>query len=246
MAVSIPETVDHAPLDGSIAASVVRNYGQVAAAVAQACQAAGRDPSEVRLLPVSKTHPADLIRALLTIGCHNFAENRVQEMTAKAAEIGGDASWVLIGHLQRNKVGPACAVMRELQSLDSLKLAAALSAHLTAHYPGRRLTVLVEVNTSGEATKSGVRPDEVVAFTESLQDYPVLQPVGLMTVAHPDPTLAAAGFARLSQLRHLLQERDGGGWAELSMGMSHDFESAIAHGSTCVRIGTAIFGVRSF
>ncbi len=165
-------------------------------------------------------------------------------MAAKAGELPAGLRWVLIGHLQRNKVAAATAVMSQLQSLDSLDLAEALERRLDRTAPDRRLPVLVEVNTSGEATKWGVEPEQVMAFTSRLAAFPHLAPQGLMTVAHPDPGKAEAGFRALAGLRDRLRDRDGAGWPELSMGMSHDFAAAIALGSTCVRIGTAIFGER--
>lgn len=225
--------------------SVAEAYAVVRDEIRRACVAAGRDETTVRLLPVSKTQPAARLREAMAAGATQFGENRVQEMTAKAAELGNGVSWVLIGHLQRNKVAAACTVMDELQSLDSLELARALEAQYAATRPGDQLAVLVEVNTSAETSKSGVRADAAMEFTRALRDYPHLRPQGLMTVAHPDPELASRGFACLAGLQARLRDRDGGGWNELSMGMSGDFASAIAHGSTCVRIGTAIFGQRA-
>ena len=224
--------------------SIAENLDHVRRAVAAACRAVGRDESDVRLLPVSKTHPVSDIGEAVAAGCAQFGENRVQEMASKAAQLAR-ISWVLIGHLQRNKAALACSVMSELQSLDSLRLAEVLDRWYDANRPDERLTVLVEVNTSGELTKSGIQPQDVLGFTQALTAYPHLDVRGLMTVAHPDPQLADAGFALMSDLQNRLQDRDGRGWHDLSMGMSADFTSAIAHGSTCVRIGTAIFGQRS-
>ena len=223
---------------------VAQNLADVGRAVREACRAAGRDEGSVRLLPVSKTHPVALIKEAMAAGCAQFGENRVQEMASKAQDLSG-VSWVLIGHLQHNKVPLSCAVMDELQSLDSPKLAEALERCYEATRPDQRLAALVEVNTSGESTKTGIGPDEVMNFTQGLKTYPHLDVRGLMTVAHPDPDLAAKGFELMADLQRRLRDRDGGGWHELSMGMSGDFRSAIAHGSTCVRIGTAIFGQRT-
>ncbi|MDR0284911.1 MAG: YggS family pyridoxal phosphate-dependent enzyme [Propionibacteriaceae bacterium] len=218
-------------------------FVHVREAVRAASRAAGRDAGAVRLLPVSKTQPAGAVRAVMAAGGHQFGENRVQEMTAKAGEVDG-AAWVLIGHLQRNKAAAACAVMSELQSLDSVALARALETWYAGHRPEARLRVLVEVNTSGEPSKWGAHPGAVAEFTRELRSYPHLDVRGLMTVAHPDPDRARLGFAALAGLRDQLRDRDGGGWDELSMGMSGDYAAAIAAGSTCVRIGTAIFGDR--
>ena len=225
-------------------ADLADRLARLEAAISRACDEAGRDRATVRLLPVSKAHSSQRIEAAIKLGYRQFGENRVQELVAKAKVLPSALSWVLIGHLQRNKVGPACAVIDELQSLDSLALAQTLQWHLALRSPKRRLVVLIEVNTSGEATKSGLAPDQVLDFTTALKAFPALDPRGLMTVAHPDPALAEAGFAELAKLRRQLQDRDGGGWAELSMGMTGDFAAAIRHGSTCIRIGSAIFGPR--
>ena len=219
-------------------------YARVVAAIGQACRDAGRDEDSVRLLPVSKTHPVAAIRDAALAGCARFGENRVQEMVAKAAELPG-VLWVLIGHLQLNKVAKAAPVACEIQSLDRLDLAQALERWYEQHRPDDRVAVLVEVNTSGETTKSGVAMEQVADFTRALRDYPHLDVRGLMTVAHPSPVLAARGFQAMADLQCRLRDRDGGGWDELSMGMSGDFEAAIAYGSTCVRIGTALFGPRA-
>jgi len=222
--------------------TIADNLRSVTGRIAAACQATGRQPDSVRLLPISKTQPIDRLRQAMAAGRVSFGENRVQEMAAKAALLGPGVSWCLVGHLQRNKVYQALAAMTELQSLDSARLAEVLQRALAAS--GARLRVLVEVNTSGEASKHGLDPGEVMAFTAGLVAYPNLAAVGLMTVAHPDPILAGAGFDQVVELQDRLRQRDGGGWDELSMGMSGDFEAAIGHGSTCVRIGTAIFGAR--
>ena len=251
---------------------------QVRERIDAACVAAGRDPATVRVLPVTKTQPAVVVRGAALAGCREFGENRVQEMAAKAAALGDlvfpqedhpfDARlggkmaakaaalkertgyegtglrWVLIGHLQRNKVGRALAVAAEIQSLDSLATARALEEHCAAL--GRTVDVLVQVNSSGEATKNGLEPGEVAAFTRQAAAFEHLRLRGLMTIALPsdDPAPVEACFSLMETLRDHLRDRDGGGWDELSMGMSHDYEPAIRHGATCVRIGTAIFGQR--
>ncbi|MCL2736835.1 MAG: YggS family pyridoxal phosphate-dependent enzyme [Propionibacteriaceae bacterium] len=223
---------------------VVDNWVRVARQIEDACESVGRPADAVRLLPVSKTVSVDLIRELMSAGVTTFAENRVQEMTRKALELGDEARWVMIGALQRNKAVPTCRVTAEVQTVDSLPLAEALERACARIRPDSRLTVLVEVNSSGEQTKAGVRVDEVMGFTSDLRCLPHLDVRGLMTVAHPDPVLAEQCFRTMADLKARLQDRDGSGWQELSMGMSSDFTSAIAHGSTCVRVGTAIFGRR--
>jgi pyridoxal phosphate enzyme (YggS family) len=214
--------------------------------VAAACARAGRDSRQVRVLPISKTQPVAALEEAVAAGCRRFGENRVQEMAAKAAALAGsaDLSWTLVGHLQTNKARDAVAWADELQSLDSLRLAAALQNQCERQ--DRRLDVLIEVNTSAETSKFGLPPADLPRFTAQLAAFDRLRPRGLMTVAlpSPDPEPVAACFSLLSAWRERLRERDGGGWPELSMGMSQDFELAVACGSTCVRIGTAVFGAR--
>ncbi|MHB1010257.1 MAG: YggS family pyridoxal phosphate-dependent enzyme [Propionibacteriaceae bacterium] len=219
---------------------------QIRAQVAAACADAGRDPAEVRLLAVSKTRPSRTVREAYEAGCRWFGENRLQELRDKAGELSDldDLSWSVIGHVQRNKAAIVVDLAVELQSLDSLELAAELDRRLAA--ANRTLDVLVQVNTSGEATKSGLRPEEVDAFAESLRSYERLVPQGLMTIALPsdDDREVAACFDALRSVQGRLRDTYGGGWDDLSMGMSGDFRLAIAHGSTCVRIGSALFGPR--
>lgn len=220
---------------------------EVRAQITEACLEAGRDPVDVRLLAVSKTRPAQTVREAYASGCRWFGENRLQELRDKATELSdlGDLSWSVIGHVQRNKAGAVVDLAAELQSLDSLELASDLDRRLES--AGRTLSVLVQVNTSREDSKSGLAPDEVDDFTFALRSYGRLVPTGLMTIAIPstDDREVAACFDELVAVRDRLRERDGGGWEDLSMGMSGDFRLAIAHGSTCVRIGSALFGPRS-
>jgi pyridoxal phosphate enzyme (YggS family) len=226
---------------------VAERIDEIRAHIDAACVAAGRDPGEVRLLAVTKTHPAQTVREAFAAGCRWFGENRLQELRDKAGELSDldDVSWSVIGHVQRNKASVVVDLAAELQSLDSLDLAADLDRRLET--AGRSLDVLVQVNTSGEATKSGLTPDDVDAFTLALRSHTRLVPKGLMTIALPsdDDREVAACFDQLVAVRDRLRDRDGGGWHDLSMGMSGDFPLAIAHGSTCVRIGSALFGPRS-
>lgn len=224
--------------------SLASQVKAVRARIDAACTQARRDPGSVRLLPVSKTHSASLVVEAVAAGCRQFGENRVGELVAKAEEVSTlGIEWVLIGHLQRNKASAVAHRIVELQSLDSLKLARVLQQELDKS--DSTLRVFIEVNSSGEDSKYGLLPDDVGEFSKALRVYDRLVPVGLMTVAHPDPVLAEQGFSLMQVLQARLRNRDGGGWNELSMGMSGDFEKAIAHGSTCVRVGTAIFGSRS-
>ncbi len=227
---------------------IAANIASVRARIAVACADAGRDPAEVRLLPVSKTKPAADVRAAYAAGCHRFGENRAQEAAAKAAELADlpDLSWAMIGHLQTNKARLVARFAAEFQALDSLALAAELDRRLQAE--GRRLDVLIEVNSSGEPSKFGLPPAEVAGFARRLGAFDALQVRGLMTLALPsdDEAAVAACFEIMAHLRRSLRDLalDGLTWDELSMGMSSDFELAIRHGATVVRIGRAIFGAR--
>ncbi|MDR1766988.1 MAG: YggS family pyridoxal phosphate-dependent enzyme [Propionibacteriaceae bacterium] len=216
--------------------------------IESACRAAGRDPSTVRLLPVSKTRPPSDIREVYEAGCRRVGENRVQEAWAKHLELADlpDLEWAVIGHLQSNKAKVVAEFATEFQALDSLELAAALDRRLQR--AGRQLDVLIQVNTSQEASKSGLAPGEVVRFAAGLTPFDALRIRGLMTIAMPslDPALVAPCFEQLAGLQDELRQAaaPGQSYDELSMGMSGDFELAIAAGSTCVRVGTAIFGKR--
>lgn len=225
-----------------------RRLASVRERIAAAARDAGRSPEEVRLLPVTKTHPIETLVELTELGITHFGENRVQEMTAKDAslhELGISPSWALIGPLQSNKV-KAAVLASELHALESVRVAEALQRRLTD--AGRRLPVLIEVNTSAEPAKHGVAPDDVARFARSLRPFDALDVRGLMTVAvkSADQDDVRGCFEQLPRLQ--AQLRDDGvldsAWDELSMGMSNDFELAIACGATVVRIGSALFGSR--
>jgi len=214
--------------------------------MASACARAGRDPSGVRLMAVSKTHPAEAIREAHAAGIRLFGENRVQEFAGKAEALRGlDAEFHLIGHLQSNKTSKASELFHGVDSVDSLKLARRLNAD--AEKTGKKLRVLIEINTGGESAKSGFAPDaaELGELLASANALPNLEIRGLMTIPPhtDDPNGARPYFKLLRELRDRLRS-DSLPLRELSMGMSHDFEVAIEEGSTCVRVGTAIFGER--
>ncbi|WP_197679113.1 YggS family pyridoxal phosphate-dependent enzyme [Auraticoccus monumenti] len=227
---------------------VQQRYREVRARVDEACARVGRDPGEVHLLPVSKTKPVELVRELHAIGVTTFGENKVQEVVAKheATPDLPDLCWSVIGHLQTNKARDVARVATELQTLDSVKLATALERRLQAE--GRGLDVHLQVNSSGEESKFGLAPEDVPALARELTAFDSLRVVGLMTLAAPGPDteVVAACFERVRRLQQVLGEDDraAGSYDRLSMGMSGDYELAIAHGSTCVRVGTAIFGSR--
>lgn len=229
-------------------AAVLRaNLTDVRERIAAACVAAGRQPEEVRLLPVSKTHGTDKILAIHAAGERTFGENRVQEAEAKAAELADtDIRWAVIGHLQTNKAKNLARFAHEFHALDSLKVAAELDKRLQNE--GRGIDVLIQVNSSAEPQKFGLPPEEVEAFATRLGPFGSLNVIGLMTLAvfSTDPAEVEPCFVRMAELRRRLRDNDraAGSYDELSMGMSGDFELAIAHGSTCVRVGQAIFGAR--
>ncbi|MCL2782654.1 MAG: YggS family pyridoxal phosphate-dependent enzyme [Propionibacteriaceae bacterium] len=231
-----------APDDG-----LARRIANVQARMADAAQRVGRQ-ADVKLLAVSKTRPIDAIKAAAEVdGLAGFAENRPQELATKAEALTDlDVNWVLIGPLQTNKATLAARWANQFQALDSLGLAQALDRRLQA--AGRGLDVLIEVNTSGEAAKHGVAPDDALALARGLAPFASLRPVGLMTVAvnSQDDAAVRACFRKLRQIQSQLRDDGvcGVPWDELSMGMSSDFEWAIEEGSTMVRIGTAIFGPR--
>ncbi len=218
--------------------------------IARACARAGRAPDSVVLLPVSKTFDVDAIREAMALGLTRFGENKTQEIRQKAAALSGQGlQWVLIGHLQTNKSKDAARDATEVQSLDRPDLAEALHRRLLNE--GRTLDVLVQVKTSAEPSKFGIAPEDVAAFLRRIAaEFPTLRVKGLMTLAvnSPDPEEVRACFRALRELRDQLRAEDIAGISldRLSMGMSGDFELAIEEGSTEVRIGTAIFGARTY
>jgi len=225
------------------------NLAAVRARIAAACARSGRDPGEVRLLPVSKTVDEARIRNAYAAGCREFGENKVQEAQAKAVAMGdlADLRWAVIGHLQTNKARVVARFAAEFQALDRLRLAVELDRRLQAE--GRALDVLVQVNTSGEASKYGLAPDEVAPFLRELPAFASLRVRGLMTLAalSADAMRVRGCFVLLRELRERLRQEapDGIGLDELSMGMSGDFEPAVEEGATVVRVGQAIFGARA-
>jgi PLP dependent protein len=212
--------------------------------VERATERSGRPPGAVRLVAVTKGVPAAQVAAALALGVADLGENRVQEARDKVAALGrGAARWHLVGHLQGNKAGRALELFDRLHSLDSAELARALSERASA--TGRpALPVLVEVNVAGEAAKHGVTPDGAEALVAAVRGLPGLVVDGLMTVGPrvERPDEARPAFARLRGLRDAIAAALGCPLPELSMGMSGDFEAAIAEGATMVRLGTAIFG----
>ena len=211
-----------------------------------ACRAAGRAAGSVQLLAVSKVFPAEVVRAVHALGQRSFGENYVQEAAAKRESLSEltDVEWHLIGPLQSNKTAVAAEVFDWIESVDRTKIAQRLSDQRPKSRPP--LSVCVQVNASGEASKSGVAPDDAVALARAVAGLPRLRLRGIMGIPAPTSDLAIAR-AQFRVLRECFDGcRDAGLAVDtLSMGMSADLELAIAEGSTQVRVGTAIFGDRS-
>ena len=231
--------------------SIAENIAAVREQVAEAALRAGRRPEEIALMAVTKTHGVERIREAYASGLRLFGENRVQEFAGKAGALSdlAGADWHMIGHLQTNKTGKAAELFSAVDSVDSVKLAEKLDA--SARSLGKKLSVLIEINVGGEAAKSGAAADSR-GLEELLLAAPRLEALefrGLMTVPPftDDPEEARPYFRKLRELRDAISARllPGIGMDVLSMGMSHDFAVAIEEGSTCVRVGTAIFGERA-
>ena len=229
---------------------IKENIARVRERIDRAAQKAGRSSDSVALMAVSKTIPPERIREAYQAGLRLFGENRVQEFSDKSdftSDLHG-AQWHLIGHLQSNKAARAAELFHAIDSVDSLRLAERL--HAAASKLNKTLSVLIEVNVGGEAAKSGVAPvsNEMESILRAAPQLPSLKVVGLMTVPPlgPSPEDARPYFRMLRELRDEIAARKlpNVSMDELSMGMSHDFETAIEEGATCVRIGTAIFGAR--
>jgi pyridoxal phosphate enzyme (YggS family) len=228
-----------------VGSDLARRLAAVRARVDAAASAADRDPSEVTLIAVSKTHPAGVISEAVALGARDLGENRVQEARAKRPSVVG-ARWHLIGPLQRNKVRVALGVFDVIHTVDRPELADRLQILLEEHWPGRVLEVLLEVNIGSEPQKAGAEPDEVAGLLEVARGHDRLAVCGLMAIPPFDdePEASRRHFRTLRELRDRLEEESGHPLPQLSMGMSHDFEVAIAEGATMVRVGTAIFGPR--
>jgi pyridoxal phosphate enzyme (YggS family) len=220
---------------------IADNLKRIHQRIAEAAERAGRDPAEVKLVAVSKTHPIELLRDAILAGANVLGENKVQEAETKIAELGRKAAeWHLIGHLQSNKARKAVELFDVIHSVDSFELAQRLER--ICEEEGRdKLSVLVQADLAGEETKSGAAAEQLNEITGYLKGCRHLSFDGLMVLPpfFDDPEATRPYFQRL---RHLRDEIIPGGG--LSMGMSHDFEVAIEEGSTIVRVGTAIFGER--
>lgn len=229
--------------------TIAERWRAVTARVAAACERAGRSAADVAIVAVSKTHPAAAIREAYAAGATDFGENYAQELAAKAAELAAGAPapgaalrWHFIGRLQRNKVRLVAGKVALIHAVDSAELA----AEIARRAGGAVQPILLAVNLGGEATKGGVTPDAAPAVARALAAIAGTSLDGLMTMPPPadDPEASRPHFLALRALRNRLADDLGRPLPVLSMGMSHDFEVAIACGATHVRIGTAIFGNR--
>lgn len=221
-----------------------RNIASVRERIDIACRRSGRGPKSVRLLPVTKTVPGHMLRFAFEAGLDSFAENKIQEARMKSEALSDlRVRWNIVGHLQTNKAKDLVRFASEFQALDSLRLAEALERRLES--ADRHLDVYIQVNTSGEDSKFGLPPGDLIPFIERLREFPRLKPRGLMTLAvfSDDPAKTRPCFRLLRDLRDRAVAIDPS-IAGLSMGMSGDFETAIEEGATVVRIGQAIFGRR--
>jgi pyridoxal phosphate enzyme (YggS family) len=226
--------------------SIATNLQDIQGRISSAARAAGREPASVRLVAVSKTRPAGDVLEACRAGQVVFGENYVQELVAKAADVTEALEWHFIGHLQSNKVRLLAGMVTMIHSVDRYSLAEEVSRQWGRL--GRCCDILVQVNLSGEATKSGTTEAEALQLVRAVSSLPHVRIRGLMTMPpfFDDPEAARPFFAELLRLSQRIQAEGipGVEMRELSMGMSGDFEAAIQEGATLVRVGTSIFGAR--
>jgi pyridoxal phosphate enzyme (YggS family) len=224
---------------------VVReNLQKVKERIASACESVGRDPGEVKIVAVTKTHPAEVVREVIAAGINIIGENHVQEAEEKHSQVEAHAEWHLVGHLQRNKVRKALSIFSMIESLDSLRLASEIekeSAKL-----GQITPCLIEVNTSDEETKFGVAPGGLAELVTEVLKLEHIKLVGLMTLGPltEDKDRIRRSFLELRELRDRVENIFGCYLPHLSMGMSDDFEVAVQEGATMVRLGRVLLGPR--
>jgi PLP dependent protein len=222
------------------------NLNSIQQRIRTACDRCDREPNSVTLLAVAKTHPPELIKAAVELGLTLFGENKVQEAKAKIPQCPGKARWHFIGHLQSNKCRDVVGLFEMIQSVDSLALAEEIDKR--CEQSAKTMPVLLEVNVAGEASKFGYAPEKLLTELKEINTLPKLEIQGLMTVPPwtDDPERARPHFQQLRKLKHQCEQILGAPLPHLSMGMSGDFEVAIEEGATIVRIGTALFGPRSY
>jgi pyridoxal phosphate enzyme (YggS family) len=223
-----------------------QNLAEIKQRLTDAALEAGRDPAEVRLIAVTKTVKLDRLQEAVAAGHTLFGENYVQEAKAKIASLGPGLTWHFIGHLQSNKAKAAVELFDLIHSVDRLRLAKALEQ--AAARLGKVQDILLQVNLAGEASKSGTAPEDTENLLVEISKMPHLRVLGLMTMPpwFSEPEKVRPYFRALRELRDRLRQKQlvDGDLPELSMGMTGDFEVAVAEGATLVRIGTAIFGRR--
>ena len=216
--------------------------------IQEACRRAGRDRSEVTLIAVSKTKPAEVLKEAYDLGILVFGENKVQELTEKYEVLPKDIRWHMIGHLQTNKVKYIADKVELIHSVDSLKLAETIEKEAAKR--NRTIDILVEVNVAEEESKFGLKVEEVIPFIEKVAGFSHINVRGLMTIAPfvENPEKNRSVFADLRKLSVDITEKniDNVNVSILSMGMTNDYEVAIEEGATMVRVGTGIFGARNY
>ena len=216
--------------------------------IQEACRRAGRDRSEVTLIAVSKTKPAEILKEAYDLGIRVFGENKVQELTEKYEVLPKDIRWHMIGHLQTNKVKYIADKVELIHSVDSLKLAETIEKEAAKRH--RTIDILVEVNVAEEESKFGLKVEEVIPFIEKVAGFSHINVRGLMTIAPfvENPEKNRSVFADLRKLSVDITEKniDNVNVSILSMGMTNDYEVAIEEGATMVRVGTGIFGARNY
>lgn len=226
--------------------SIESNVRAVQRRITRVCAMAGRDPHEVKLIAVSKTHPASFVDEAFAAGQLHFGENRVQEMVAKAAEANPNVHWHMIGTMQTNKIRLMASFVEWIHSVPSIAALDEISKRAQQH--DRIIKVLIQVNISDEEQKSGCEPDELESILKHASTLSGLEVHGLMGMASfvDDPETIRPQFALLRSLRdsHRHLESSNVFMRELSMGMSHDLDAALLEGATMVRVGTAVFGAR--
>lgn len=221
-----------------------RNLRQLRGKIAEACDRYDRDTDDISVVAVTKTQPAAVIKTTIAAGLHDIGESRIQDAQPKILEIGHIATFHLVGHLQTNKVKKAVELFDVIQSVDSLRLATTISDEAVAM--GRKIECLVQVNISGESQKHGIAPDDCLELLKQVQELPSIELTGLMMIGSlsDNENEVREAFKRCRDLFERGRISFGASFDTLSMGMSDDFELAIAEGSTMVRIGRTLFGER--
>ncbi len=220
------------------------NLQELRGRIASACHYCGRDTGDITIVAITKTHPASAIRDAVAAGLANIGESRIQEAEPKIEEVGRIARFHMVGHLQSNKAKKAVELFDVIQSVDRLKIAEEINKY--ADHAGRSMECLIEVNCSGEPQKFGVPPDECLDLVHMVAAFRSIKVTGLMTIAPftEDEEAIRAAFGRCRNLFEQGRDILGDDFNVLSMGMTNDFEAAIAEGSTMIRIGTLLFGRR--